>query len=90
MDSVEKVTTDVSQRLGRDLKPQLVHKVMKEDLDLRWKKVKVVSLHENSIRNLVLRQRFAMKLLDITCKKSRVINIDESWLGMEDFRRMKW
>ena len=23
-------------------------------------------------------------------KKTRWINIDESWLGMEDFRRMKW
>jgi len=22
--------------------------------------------------------------------KTRIINIDETWLGMEDFRRMKW
>jgi hypothetical protein len=28
---------------------------MREDLGLRWKKIKNVSLHENSIKNLVLR-----------------------------------
>ena len=22
--------------------------------------------------------------------KTRIINIDQTWLGMEDFRRMKW
>ena len=31
-----------------------------------------------------------MKLLDTALAKARIINIDESWLGMEDFRRMKW
>jgi hypothetical protein len=72
------------------VKPSLVSKVMREDLGLRWRKVKDVSLHENSIRNLVLRQRFAMVLLEAAMTKTRIINIDESWLGMEDFRRMKW
>jgi hypothetical protein len=72
------------------VKPSLVSKVMREDLGLRWRKVKDVSLHENSIKNLVLRQRFAMVFLEAAMTKTRIINIDESWLGMEDFRRMKW
>jgi hypothetical protein len=63
---------------------------MRDDLGLRWRKIKEVSLHENSMKNLVLRQRFAMVLLESAMKKMRIINIDESWLGMEDFRKMKW
>ena len=31
-----------------------------------------------------------MVFLDALKTKTRIINIDESWLGMEDFRRMKW
>jgi hypothetical protein len=63
---------------------------MRDDLGLRWRKIKEVSLNENSWKNLVLRQRFAMALLDAAMKKMRIINIDETWLGMEDFRKMKW
>ena len=63
---------------------------MKHDLGLRSKKILDVSLHENSVRNLVLRQRFALRLLELLPTKTRWINLDESWLGMEDFRRRKW
>ena len=63
---------------------------MVEDVGLRWRKVKEISLNENSVRNLVLRQRFAMALLEAAQSKTRLINIDETWLGMEDFRKMKW
>lgn len=63
---------------------------MREVNGLRWKKIKALSQHENSVRNLVLRQQFAVKLLDLSTKRRRVICIDETWLGMEDFRRMKW
>ena len=31
-----------------------------------------------------------MVLLEAAMTKTRIINIDESWLGMEDFRKMKW
>ena len=47
-------------------------------------------MHENSIRKLVLRQQFAFRYLDLAMTKTRIINIVETWLGMEDFRRMKW
>lgn len=42
------------------------------------------------MRNLVLRQRWAMEFLVQVKKKTRFINIDETWLNQEDFRRMKW
>jgi hypothetical protein len=63
---------------------------MKQDLGFRYKKVKELSVLENSVRNLVLRQQFALRLLNTSVLKTRVICIDESFLNQEDFRRMKW
>ena len=52
---------------------------MHDDIGLRFRKVKEVSFHQNSVRNLVLRQRFAMALLQEAQTKTRLINIDETW-----------
>ena len=90
IDSVEKVIKKIDGQHETVLKAPEMRKIMREDLGLRWKKIKEVSLHENSIKNLVLRQRFAMVLLETVMTKTRIINIDETWLGMEDFRKMKW
>ena len=57
---------------------------------MRYHKIRTVSLHSNSEKNLVLRQRWSLEFLDQTRKKRVFINIDETWLGMSDFRRMKW
>ena len=57
---------------------------------MSYKKVKPVALHANSEKNRVLRQRFAIELVNLLNSGKRVINIDESWLGMTDFRRQKW
>lgn len=90
IDSAASVAARLKEQDQIVARPELVRRVMHEDLGLRWRKVKEVSLHENSARNLVLRQRFAMALLEAAQAKTRLINIDETWLGMEDFRRMKW
>ena len=63
---------------------------MKQDLGLKFKKVKNIPQHANSTTNLVLRQQWALLYLDLLPKKKRIISIDETWLGMEDFRRTKW
>jgi hypothetical protein len=63
---------------------------MYNDLGMRYKKVKEVALHENAVRNVILRQEWASMLIDLATKKTRLINIDETWLGQEDFSRMKW
>ena len=63
---------------------------MREDLGMRYRKIKTVSLHSNSEKNLVLRQRWALEFLAQARKKKIFLNIDETWLGMSDFRRMKW
>lgn len=63
---------------------------MKDDLGMRFTKVKDISWLENSTRNLILRQQFAKVFLQKAEKAKRIINIDETWLGMQDFRRTKW
>ena len=52
--------------------------------------MKPISIHQNSIQNLVIRQQAALVYLRQYQKCRRIINIDETWLGMEDFRKMKW
>ena len=63
---------------------------MKQELGMSYRKIKIVSLHSNSEKNLVLRQRWSLEFLAQARKKKTFINIDETWLGMSDFRRMKW
>ena len=57
---------------------------------MSFRKITKIALQANSINNLFLRQRFAIKLISITSKKIIFLNIDETWLDMSDFRRMKW
>ena len=67
-----------------------VQTVMRQDLGMTFRKVKKISVHANSINNLVLRQRWTIELLKRVKKKTCMLALDESWLGMSDFRRMKW
>ena len=64
--------------------------IMKQDLNMSFKKIKTVTLRTNSEKNLVLRQQFAIKLIELMQAGKRIINVDQTWLGMSDFRRMKW
>ena len=67
-----------------------IQKVMSQDLDMSYTKIKSISLRGNSVNNLILRQRFAIKMLSLTQKKTIFLNIDETWLDTSDYRRMKW
>lgn len=67
-----------------------IAKIMREDLGMRYRKVQSVSLKANSDRNRILRQQFALKLIDTLEKGKTILNVDETWLGMSDFRRRKW
>ena len=57
---------------------------------MSYQKIVKVAIHANSVKNLFLRQRFAVKMLSLTQKKTIFLNIDETWLDMSDFRKMKW
>ena len=57
---------------------------------MRYKLVKPISWFENSAKSKILRQQFALAFLDIDLEKKVVVNIDQTWLGISDFRRRKW
>ena len=63
---------------------------MHRDCDLRYRKIKPMSIHGNCAKNLVLRQQFALEFIKFSTQKKVLLNVDETWLGMADFRKMKW
>ena len=57
---------------------------------MRYRKVRHVANSANSATSKVVRQHWALAFLK-SYKNNRVyLNLDETWLGMSDFRRMKW
>jgi hypothetical protein len=67
-----------------------IRDVMKRDLGMRYRKVVAVSVHANGDKNLILRQQYAQELIRLLASGRTILNIDETWLGMSDFRRRKW
>ena len=63
---------------------------MREDCEMSYRSIKRISIHGNSPKNLVLRQQFAIEMLKVSNEGKVLLCIDETWLGMSDFRRMKW
>ena len=59
---------------------------MKNEMGMKYRKVLPVAYTANSVRNRILRQQFALKYLEIDFSSKVVINCDESWLGMSDYR----
>jgi hypothetical protein len=57
---------------------------------MRYRKVVPISIRTNSEKNLVCRQQFALKYIHALLDGKTILNVDESWLNMTDFRRRKW
>lgn len=68
----------------------MIRNVLKEEMGMKFRKIKDVAVFSNSPKNLILRQRWALKFLGLFWRKKVFLNIDETWLGMSDFRRRKW
>ena len=68
---------------------RLVRKVLREDFDMRYKKIQRSNLLGNLDRSLVLRQHYAKLLIPLLADGRRIICIDETFLPTLDFRRRK-
>lgn len=90
IDSSEQVAGRVLKTWGIKTTIIEVNEVLKKEMDMSYRKIVKSALHANSEKNLFLRQRFAVKWIALTQKKTIFLNIDETWLDMSDFRRMKW
>ena len=90
IDSVASVRDAVEEEVDVAVTEAEVRAVMVEDLGMSYRKVKPLSLQANCEKNIILRQRWALAFVGLLQTKRRLLNIDETWLGMSDFRRMKW
>ena len=67
-----------------------VAKILKNEFNLSYRKIRRVPFQGNSDRCLVLRQLYARKMFQLYNDGYHVLNIDESWIPSEDFRRGCW
>jgi transposase len=89
IENIQQVIEECQIRQQLEVKPAFIRKQLAE-MRISYRKVKHVNFQANSERCLVLRQRWAVSFLELNWRHKNVINIDESWLGMTDFRRMHW
>ena len=76
LSSVAALAKDLREHEGIDKKPWQLAKIMKEDLGMRYKKIKEVTVNTNSERNLVFRQQFALELIRLLREGKRILNVD--------------
>ena len=86
---VEKVREQDSPVEAVSVTENQAREVMK-DMKMKYRKVNHIAMSANSQRSLVLRQQWAVTLLRQNPINKVLLNLDESWLGMSDFRRRKW
>ena len=65
IDSSRSVRSALKENTGIEAKESEIREIMREDLGMRYRKVKPVSIHGNSDKNLILRQQFALKLIQL-------------------------
>ena len=73
-----KIQLIIKKEFGVELPIYFIKKVMKKDLQMRYKKIKQVLFSGNSERNLILIQQFTFKTNYIFEKDVEIINLDES------------
>ena len=66
--------------MGYDIEAKIktIQSVMKEELGMHYRKIVSVSSTGNTPKNLVLRQQFALRLIDVLTAGKIVINVDET------------
>ena len=84
------VQSECQQLHGLEVPIEKVRRHLKEELGLGYRMARKVPLQANSERCLVLRQRFALVMLDLLLEGKRVMNVDESWLNETTFTRKIW
>jgi hypothetical protein len=88
--NVKRMQTLIQNENQTVLPVHLIRKVLKQDLKMKYKKIKRVPFSGNSDRNLILRQQLAIKMIELFQQDIEIINIDETWISQTDFRRRKW
>ena len=88
--STRELKSMLKEEHGIDIKPWTLRQYLRKELNLRYKRIEATSWKGNAPKNLILRQHFAIGFLRLDLTKKKLVNIDETWIGMSDFRRMRW
>ena len=75
---------------GIDASLKQVRQTMKCDMHMSFRLAKRVPKQGNTERCLVLRQQYAIKMMELLEEGRHIINIDESWLNETSFYRKLW
>ena len=67
-----------------------VHQIMKRKFKFSFRRIKRVSQPGNSERCKVLRHLYARKMFKMYDEGQHIVNVDESWVPVTDFRRRCW
>ena len=84
------VIDEVKQTSQMEVNSSLVRKTMRDDLQLRYKPLKRIAFRANSASSLILRKLYAEKLIELMLKGKIVINVDETWINLKNYRRRRW
>ena len=88
--NVGMIVKELKSRKGIDESRSKVSSILRKELGFSYRGTKKVPVQCNSARCLILRQQFALELLQLLQNKKRVINFDETWLNESSFIRKAW
>ena len=88
--SLGRLKKRLREETEHDCSTTKLRQIMRRELGLRYKKVKQLAPQTNRLKNLVCRQQYALKMLEVLASGRRVINVDESWLNTMAYRRHSW
>ena len=90
LSSVKDLKERLKREYGLDIKPWRLLGLIHREMNMKYKRVQAITWLGNTPKNLILRQQFGMAFLKLDLSQKTVINVDETWLGMSDFRKMSW
>ena len=60
------------------------------DFHFGYRKANSLPAQANSMRCLIQRQQYAIRMIDLLKSGKRIINIDESWINQTQYNRRMW
>ena len=76
--SIDEVRWVLELDFGMDVKKWEVAKVLKEDLHMRYRRITEAAVMANSVKNLVLRQQWALQFFRLADEGKQFQNVDET------------
>ena len=65
--------------------PTRIKTVLKQELRLSYRRTRTTPPQANAQRCLVLRQQYALAIMPLLERRSRILNADETWLSESTF-----